>query len=155
MYKGPREEGVDYFDDVLGDNEEAGVLEGGGLRDYDRVREKISPEGLNAEMQCRLCGKRASVTLEWLELFVCGSNGPGQPLIMPKGWQYSQNNGTMFCAIRCGKCSDGGYYPHVTPDEARRYVNAAVARGFVSQQALQQWKAGVDMARQSGAQYAG
>lgn len=155
MYKGPREDGVDYFDDHLGDNTQAGILEGGGLRDYDGLREKLSPEGVGVEMQCRLCGKRANVTLEWPELFVCGTNGAGQPLLLPKGWQYSDNNSSMFCAIKCNKCGDGYYAPHVTPDEARKYVNSAVSRGFVNPQVIGQWKAAVDMARQSGAQYVG
>lgn len=155
MYKGPREEGVDYFDDVLGDNDQAGVLEGGGLKDYDRMREQITPEGVSIEMQCRLCGKRATVTMEWFELFVCGTNDAGMPLLMPRGWQYSQNNNTLYCAIKCRNCSEGYYAVHVTPDEARKYVNSAASRGFVNQGHAQQWKAATDMARQGGAAYVG
>jgi hypothetical protein len=155
MYKGAREPGVDYFDDVLGNNDQAGILSGGGLEDYDRMLEKISKDGVAIEMNCRLCGKRAVVTLDWFELFVCGTNGAGAPLLLPKGWQYSQNNATMYCAIRCGRCADGYYAPHVNPEEARKYVNAAVSRGMIPAQAVAQWKQSVDMHRQQGAQFVG
>jgi hypothetical protein len=155
MYKGAREAGVDYFDDYLGDNEEAGVLTGGGIKDYDRLREKLGTEGVEIEMNCRLCGKRANVTLEWFELFVVGTNGANQPLLLPRGWQYSENNGTVYCAIRCGRCPEGYCAPQVTPDEARKYVNTAVSRGMVNPGLVQQWKQAVDMARQSGSQYMG
>jgi hypothetical protein len=157
MWKGAREQGVDYFDDILENNDKAGILEGGGLDDHDRVREKFTEEGVAVQMNCRMCGQGAVVTLEWMELFIVGTNGAGAPLLLPKGWQYSANNATCYCQIRCrGRCGGQGYVaPHVTPDEARRHVNAAVNRGMIPPQAIAQWKQGVDMARSQGRPFIG
>lgn len=145
MFRGKREAGVDYFDDVLG--EVGGIHEGIGLDDFEGVREKLVPEGLELFMKCKLCGKDHRVILEWEELFVVGSNTPGLPPILPPGWQYSSVNQDAYNAMSCGKCRGPGVAPHVTPEEARRLVNQGVSRGLVSPQALQMWKQRVAQAR--------
>lgn len=148
-FKGSREQGVDYFDDMFEADVNYGIYDGLGVTDHDRVREKMTPEGLEVQMNCRFCGKPHAVTLEWKELFICGSNGPNMPPLFPPNWGYSQNNGTLFCSLRCSKChGEQGLTVHVSPEEARRHIQAAHSRGLVHPQFLTKWKGEVDMYRQ-------
>jgi len=139
VFRGQREQGVDYFDDVTGNNDKAGVFEGAGIDDYEGVKETVSPDGVKVRMNCRKCNQAHEVTLEWQELFVVGSNGPGRSLLTPTGWQYSQNNGTLYpTTVTCRKCREP-LCPQVTPDEARSRVNDAVSRSLIPMGAVQQW----------------
>lgn len=149
MFKGSRDPGVDYFDDVLR-KDDAGVFGGLGIEDYDGLKEEISPEGLKIRMNCRSCGKEHDVTLEWQELYIAGTNGlPGASLLLPNGWQYSQNNGKLYPAnIKCSKCPDGFLCPQITPDEARARVNDALSQNLIDPNLLAQWKQQVTMYRQ-------
>lgn len=144
MFRGERAANVDYFDDYFeAENNPAGagILKGGALGQYEGVRESMGPDGLQVKMACRKCGKDHMVTLEWEELFVCGTNGPGKPPLFPRGWRYSENNGTMYPSLQCSKCGgEDALCPHVTPDECRRHVNAAVQRGFIAPQMIEVWK---------------
>jgi len=146
MFKGSRVEEADYFDDVL-TKDAGGVFEGLGIDDYESVRESVSADGLKISMNCRKCNKPRDVTLDWQELFLVGSNGPGLTLLKPNGWEYSQNNGKLYPATV--QCSCGGpLCPQITPDEARERVNQAVQQGLVSRQSLQQWGNQVALYRQ-------
>jgi len=146
FHKGHRVEGADYFDD-LAQRQDAGVFGGLGIEDYESVTESMSPDGLVIRMNCRNCGKQHDVTLEWSELFVCGTNAPGLPLLKPRGWEYSQNNAKLYPDnIPCSKCGEK-LCPQITPDEARQRVNDAVQRGLVPMQAVAGWKHQVDMLR--------
>jgi len=144
LHKGARVEGADYFDDfgTRQNREGGGILSGLGQDDFESVQETIGGEGLQVKMNCRLCGKQHVVTLEWEELFVVGTNGPGVAPLIPTGWQYSENNGACYPAmINCAKCGeDGGLCPMVTPQEARDRVNEAVGRGAIPVGAIQMWK---------------
>jgi len=146
MFKGSRDAGVDYFDDVL-TKDAGGVFEGLGLDDYEGVRETVNADGLKISMNCRKCNKPREVTLDWQELFLVGSNGPGFALLKPDGWEYSQNNGKLYPAsVRCN-CGEP-LCPQITPDEARERVNQAVQQGLVARGALQQWGQQVALYRQ-------
>jgi hypothetical protein len=146
MHKGARVNGGDYFDDIA-QREDAGVFGGLGVEDYEGIKESISPDGLVIRMNCRVCGKQHDVTLEWEELFVVGSNGPGLSPMMPPGWTYSENNAKLYPTnIPCSKCGDK-LCPQVTPDEARERVNDAVQRSMIPQQALAGWRHQVAMYR--------
>ena len=146
MFKGSRDAGVDYFDDVL-TKDAGGVFEGLGIDDYESVKESVNTDGLKISMNCRTCNKPREVTLDWQELFLVGSNGPGLALLKPTGWEYSQNNGKLYPATV--QCSCGGpLCPQITPDEARERVNQAVQQGLVSRQSLQQWGNQVALYRQ-------
>jgi phage FluMu protein Com len=136
-YRGRRENGVDYFDDILG-QDDAGALEGLGRADFDRLREKYDQTGLQVNVNCRFCNKGHLLTVEWPELYVIGLNRPGRPPALPQNWQYSQNNGSAFLQLRCSRCHNPGIAVHVTPDEARRHIKKAVDSGLVSQGLLQQ-----------------
>lgn len=145
MFRGKREAGVDYFDDVLG--EVGGIHEGTGLNDFEGVKERLVAEGLQLQMKCRLCGKSHNVVLEWEELFVVGSNNPGMAPVLPPNWRYSQNNQDAYTMLACSRCGGEGLAPHVTPEDARKIVNQGVSRGLVPPQAVNAWKQRVAMAR--------
>jgi DNA-directed RNA polymerase subunit M/transcription elongation factor TFIIS len=142
LHKGARVHGGDYFDDMASKGG-GGIYGGMGVEDYDGIRESISPDGLVVTMNCRNCGKQHEVTLEWYELFIVGANNPGLSLMKPKGWEYSQNNGSLYPAhIKCSKCNEGErslLCPQVTPDEARGHVNSAVSQGLLPVANTQAW----------------
>jgi RNase P subunit RPR2 len=150
-FRGKREPGIDYFDDFTENNEKAGVFEGTGFDDYEGVKESVSPEGVKVRMSCRKCGQAHELTLEWQELFVVGSNGPGKALLKPRGWEYSENNGALFPThVFCKKCREP-LCPQVTPDEARARVNDAISRNLVPMGQAHQWQAEVASWRGQGA----
>lgn len=141
MFKGARVQGGDYFDDVFRGNDKAGVFEGIGVDDYENVKETVDQDGLQVRMNCRVCNQAANVTLEWMELYIVGSNGQGLSLLVPTGWAYSPNNASLYPAnIPCGKCR-APLCPQITPDEARSRVNDALGRGLIDQAQVRQWQA--------------
>ncbi len=145
MHNGKRIEGGEYFDDVLerggvGGMGHAGILQSAGLDDYDNVAESIQQDGLAVKINCRRCGSSRGITLEWPELYQVGSNVPGTAPLLPKGWQFSRNNGTAVFMHPCPSCSNpNGLAIHLTPEEARRHVTSAVDAGLVSKPAVQAW----------------
>lgn len=140
VFRGPRDPGVDYFDDYTGGtNDDGGVFEGGGIKDYENLRESVGPDGVKIRINCRKCNKGHDLTIEWQELFVVGSNGPGKTMLPPSGWQYSENNGTLYPAnVHCSKCREP-LCPQVTPDEARQRVNDAVSRNLIPMGQAKAW----------------
>lgn len=148
-YRGAREAGVDYFDDVLGDNKTAGVFQGMGINDYDRMDQSINPDGVTVRMNCRACNKRGDVTVSWEELYYVGSNGGGQPLVLPQGWSKSDENLDCYVRLPCGRCREahGGFAPHFTPDEAKSLIQQAANSGFINQQQVGTWQRKIQMYR--------
>jgi hypothetical protein len=148
MFSGKRDEGVDYFDDVM-KRDDAGIYSGAGHEDYEGIQESVSADGVQILMNCRRCGKRHAVTIEWQELFVVGSNGPGKSLMTPRGWTYSPNNQKLYpMNVPCAKCQEP-LCPQFTPDEARSRVNDAAHRGLIPMNLIQQWQAEVNSYRAS------
>jgi len=146
-WRGAREQNVDYFDDILGDNKNTGVFDGMGIDDYDRVKQEIAPDGVHVGLNCRVCNKRSRVTVSWEELFYVGSNGGGQPLVLPAGWFKSDENMDCYVQLQCGRCHNMGFAPHFTPDEARGLIKQAANSGFVTPQQVAQWKQKIAMYR--------
>lgn len=145
-----RIKGADYFDDIRG--ETGGIHESMGLNQYEGLREHVADDGVKVKMDCRFCGGPAVVTVEWNELFIVGSNGPGRPPMLPRSeagaeWHYSPNNHTAYVQLRCGRCGEPGLAAHFSPDEARQQVNGAAQRGMVSPQQIAAWKQRVAAAR--------
>jgi hypothetical protein len=148
-FQGSRVDGGEYFDDVTG-RDDAGVFHGLGAEDYEGIKETLGPDGLTVTMNCRVCGKAHAVTLEWMELFVVGTNGPQVAPMLPRGWAYSDANGKAYPNhIPCSKCQ-AKLCPMVTPEEARQHVNDALSRGLVQMGAVQQWQQSANMYRQQG-----
>jgi hypothetical protein len=140
MYKGARVPGGDYFDDVLGDNREAGIHKGMGLDDFDRVSEELTPDGVAmSQLSCRACGNHADLEVTWEELFYVANNGPGKPLVLPQGWARSERNMSCYFQVKCPKCSDGYYAVHFTPDEAKSRLAQAANSGLVTEQQAAAW----------------
>lgn len=148
-WRGAREQNVDYFDDILGDHKNAGVFDGMGIDDYDRVQQSIGPEGVKVRMNCRSCNNTMNVLLTWEELYYVGSNGGGKPLVLPAGWFKSEENMDCYVRLPCGKCGKdhGGFAPHFTPDEARGLIQQAANSGFITPQQVAQWKQKIAMYR--------
>jgi hypothetical protein len=128
VWRGQREQGIDYFDDILG-SAEAGIHSGAGLADFDAVREKYSSEGLAVTVNCRFCNKGHQITMEWPELYIVGLNRPGRPVALPAKWKYSNNNRSAYLELDCTRCHNPGLALHVTPDEARRHVQTGLDSG--------------------------
>jgi len=140
MYKGSREQGVDYFDDVLGNNDEAGILKGQGLADFDSVKEQITPEGVAvSQLSCHSCGTKKNITISWEELFYVSQNRPGGPLMLPEGWSRSERNMSCYIQMKCPKCGEAGFAVHYTPDEARNRLRQASDAGFIDQAMVTEW----------------
>jgi hypothetical protein len=148
MHNGKRIADAEYFDDVLesggiGGTGNAGILNSAGLDDYDSVKERTLPDGIEVSVNCRMCNSKRGIVLEWPELYQIGSNNPGLPPLIPPGWRFSPNNGSALFVTGCPVCGRNGLAIHITPDEARRKVESAVAAGLVAPQAIQQWRANV------------
>ncbi len=149
VFRGARVDGAEYFDDITGQNEDAGVFAGLGSDDYENTKETVGNEGLKVQMNCRVCNQRHEIVLEWQELFIVGSNGPGRSLLKPTGWEYSENNAKLYPAnVPCKKCN-APICPQVSPDEARQLVNDAVSRNLVSSEAAAHWNQQVQSVRAS------
>jgi hypothetical protein len=130
----------DMFDDVVGDNDQAGIYDGAGLRHYENVSERTTPEGPENKLVCRLCGKEVVLTPSWEEIFYVAQNGPNQPLVLPAGWWRSDTNFDVFHTRKCPRCGEEGIHVHYDPENARALVKQAVQMGFIQMGQLQQWK---------------
>ncbi len=152
MHNGKKIPGAEYFDDVIdsggiGGNGNAGILNSAGLDDYDAVRETVQEDGVEVSINCRLCNSKRGVVLEWAELYQIGSNTPQLPPLIPPGWHFSQNNGTAAFVHPCPACGQKGLTIHVTPDEARNKIQAAVNANLITPQTVQQWRQSVHRIR--------
>jgi hypothetical protein len=137
MWRGPREQGIDYFDDILSGSE-GGIHGGAGLSDFDALREKYTADGLAVTLNCKFCGKAHQITLEWPELYIIGLNRAGRPVALPPKWAYSNNNQSAFVELKCSRCHHAGLAVHVTPDEARRHIQTGMDAGHLSPQVFAQ-----------------
>lgn len=142
----PNAEKVDMFEDIM-NADDAGSLEGLGRKDYDSIRESgPSKDGIQLVLNCRRCNKRHGVLIEWKELFWVGSNGAGQPLLLPPGWMYSPRNGSAFPNLTCSKCGNEGIAPHYTPQRAAALIKQADTN-IIPRKVLQGWAQEVARAR--------
>lgn len=139
-HKGARLPNGDYFDEFFEADADHGVLQGAGIDDHDRVKQKLTQEGLATRVNCRFCNSPKVVIIEWHEMFVIGSNTqfPGQPPVLPQNWHYSPNNSTAYLQMPC-RCGNPGITVHTTPDECASVVKQGEHAGFVHRQQLQQW----------------
>jgi hypothetical protein len=130
----------DMFDDIVGDNDQAGIYDGQGIRHYEGLQERTTPEGPAAKLVCRLCGKEVVLTPEWEEIFYVAQNGPNRPLVLPAGWWRSDTNFDCYTSQRCPRCGEDGIHIHYDPEDARTLINQAMQMGFVTMPQVQQWK---------------
>lgn len=132
----------DEFDDFLsgeaGVHEGGGILDSQGLRDYEGIETRVEAEGAAVTVNCRKCNKKRKIVIEWPELIILASNGPGQRPVLPKGWQFSENNLTGFVTLRCSSCGEPGFSIHMTPEEAQGHVRSGLASGLLHPAQVQQ-----------------
>ena len=138
LYRGHREDGCDYFDDVMGDNDVPAIFAtpGGGLGEYESIKTEATPDGMAVRMHCRPpgCGQPRGIEITWAELFII-ANAP-QTGILPDGWARSETNASCYPAIQC-RCGQP-IAPMISPGWAGRQLNDALQANQTSQQALAQ-----------------
>jgi hypothetical protein len=145
---GVRQEGADYFDDL---DEQGGILESKGLRDFEGITTTVKSEGAVVRMNCRHCNRTRNVVLEWPELIQIASNTQGGPPILPTGWRYSKNNQTAYVSIPCGGCGNAeGFSVHTTPEEAVKNVQQGLTAGFIRPEQVQHIQQQVRTLQQRG-----
>jgi len=130
----------DLFEDIVGDNNQAGIYDGQGIRHFENVRENVTAEGPDNKLSCRLCGKEVILTPSWEEIFYVAQNGPNQPLVLPGGWRRSDRNYDCYHSRGCPRCGEEGIHVHYDPQDARLLINQAVQMGFVTMPQIQAWK---------------
>src|SRR5690606_7130480 len=114
-----------------------GILSSAGLRDYDNVSTRVTPEGVTVKLNCRRCNKPHIITLEWQEVVAVSNNGPNKSILLPNGWLFSQQNNSPYVSLRCPSCgNDSGFAVHLPIDEAQEHVKAGISSGVVSQAAV-------------------
>jgi len=144
-----RQEGADYFDDLVED--QGGILDSKGLRDYEGVSTSIKKEGMEVRMNCRHCNRTRNVVLEWPELIQIASNSQGRAPILPQGWRFSKNNNSAYISLPCAGCGNvEGFSLHTTPEEAGKDVQKGLTAGFVNPQQVQQIQQQVAAAQRGG-----
>lgn len=137
MYRGSREQGADYFDDVMGDNKAPEMFrtDMGGFGEYEGIKTAATPEGIQVTMHCRPpgCGKPRQCLFTWGELFVI-AHAP-QTNMLPPGWRVSEVNHAPCPELKCN-CGEA-FEPICPPDWALRQIQLAAAPGgHVTQQQL-------------------
>jgi hypothetical protein len=135
-YKGQRERGIDYFDDIMSDNSIPAIFDtdlgGGGMRDYEKVSSQPNQSGVTVHMHCRACPSPAEIHIDWTELFMVAMAPRSQ--MLPQGWRRSEVNQAAYPDLRCNcgaTCA-----PIITPDWAQKQVDAALRGGLVTPQQL-------------------
>lgn len=135
-YKGDRAQGVDYFDDIMGDNSIPAIFDtdmgGGGMRDYEKVSSHASKSGVKVNMHCRACPAPAEIDIDWTELFLVAM--APRSGILPQGWRRSEVNQAAYPELRCNCgaiCA-----PIITPDWAQKQLDAALRGGLITSQQL-------------------
>ena len=136
LYKGPRQEGVDYFDDYALDTEHA-IFKGEALDDYDKVKTHKTKDGITAEAHCRYCSKGAELSIEWPELFVV-AQVPATGLL-PNDWSRGEENPSPYPNLHC-PCGNGpqnGLLPiFIAPDWAEKELASAIRSNLVNPEQL-------------------
>lgn len=123
-------------DDNLGYS--GGILASAGLDDFEGIQTKVEAEGVGVTLNCRLCNKKRKIILEWPELVELGENEPGRPPWLPRGWQYSPQNGTAYTQLQCPKCGGLGFAVHMMPGEAQTHVQTALKSRIIPVPMVQQ-----------------
>lgn len=136
IFRGARQEGAEYFDDIMGDNSTPEIFrtDQGGIGAYDSVQAQAGPTGMTIVMHCRPpgCGHRRNVILSWPELFVV-AYAP-QTDFLPPDWDFSAANQSPYPKVTC-PCGEP-VAPMIPCDWAMRQVSQAIQNQVVTQQQL-------------------
>lgn len=130
-YKGARDPRCDYFDDIMGSVEEAGIFNtdhpAEGIRDFENVQVQREREGIRANVPMRHQSGRADLLITWGELYVI-AEAP-KTGVLPQGWSRSEVNRAAYPDV----------YPPlmVAPDWAQNQLKRAVNDGLLHQADLE------------------
>jgi len=117
-----------HFDDIDFDNFGFGGLGGAGAESHGRAKATTARDGVKVSLNCDNCGAPNILTIEWPEAIIISTGH------LPPGWKVEQ--GYIRPEVGCASCRRL-VSPGVTPDEASRWVKAAVHAKFVSPQQIQ------------------
>jgi len=129
------------YDDFQNDQEvidnAQGVLAGDGFRDFETIREKMTPgqngqppPGYTFTLHCLGCANQNAVSVSWLELVDLAAGAVPIDPDSRRPWIFHQGKTTP--PITCGHCAKQ-IYLYMTPDQCQRYVKAGVQAGGVSE----------------------
>ncbi len=137
VWQGSREPNAEYFDDVMGNNEDTGIFTGSdGMQDYDGLKPSKTREEVTVKMHCRMCNNGLVVGIEWPELYLIATSP--QTGLLPRGWQRSAKNAAAFPAdIKCGGPCGGAAIPlMVPPDWAKQQIANAINQNLITEEWL-------------------
>jgi len=117
-----------YFEDVDTENMGFGALGGSAVENHHRVKAKPTQEGVQVKIDCDSCGAPNVMTILWPEAIVISVGA------IPPNWRFDR--GYIRPQVGCGQCRRL-VSPGVTPDEAERWVRAAISAKFVPAQKAQ------------------
>jgi len=111
-----------HFEDVNLDALGFGGLGGLGSAHHVKTNAKPTREGVKMSVNCDHCGEPNIILVEGPEAVIISQGR------MPGGWKYIQ--GYVQPQIGCNQCQKVSA-PGVTPDEATRWVKAALSARFI------------------------
>lgn len=114
-----------YFEDVDLSNLGYGALGGAAIEQHNSPKASPTPEGVRISLHCDHCGAPNVLTAEWPEVIFISAGA------LPRGWKYDQ--GHIRPEVGCALCRRL-VSPGITPDEAQRWVRAAIHARFVMPQ---------------------
>lgn len=136
-FKGSRQGGSDYFDDIMADNRVPAMFETAGntgMAAYEAITQQQTEQGIHITMHCRPpgCGNQRGIDISWAELFVV-ANAP-RTGILPEGWKKSNHNHMAYPDLRCS-CSEP-VVAMIPCDEAAKLCDQAFKSGVTSFEAI-------------------
>jgi hypothetical protein len=118
-----------YFEDVDVESMGFGGLGGSAVENHHKAKAKPTRDGVKIALDCGTCGSPNIMTVDWQEAVVISQGA------IPPNWVYEQ--GYIRPEVGCAQCRRL-VSPGVTPDEAKRWVTAAVNARFIAPQQVQQ-----------------
>lgn len=115
----------EHFEDIDTENLGFGGLGGAAIENLHKTTARPTKDGVKVKLDCSSCGAPNVMTIEWPEAIVISVGA------IPPGWKY--DSGYIRPEIGCAQCRRL-LSPGVTPDEATRWVKAAVNARFVDPQ---------------------
>lgn len=121
----------DDFSDIPEAASLGGIFAGDGLSDYNTVRTKLTPQGLDVSTHCEGCGRGKKITVSFPELIYM-ANGR-----QPPEWYY--DSGMWRWGRGCNCSGQVRPYPFgLTRNECQAAVDKALSYAYLSPQQVQQ-----------------
>lgn len=119
-----------------------GVLSGDAMSEFEKVREKVSPQGIGYDFitNCQNCNTPLAVTIPWAELIVASVPG-GVPLNQENGQPWQIFKGFLYPSVFC-RCGTIISLP-LTPDKCERFVLTGIRMGKLNPAQVDQMRQNV------------